>query len=140
KPLPSCQRNFVQRNRQVAHALSGRVIDRICDCCCHADDADLSESFDAQRIAIVWLVDKDDFDVVDVGVHRHIIFCDVGIGHAAKFLIDQCLLVQRHADAPYHAAQYLAAGGLGVQDASSSDGAHDSGDPYDSKLLINLDL
>ena len=84
---------------------------------------------EAERIAVVRLVDEDHLDIVDVGVHRHMIFGDVGIHDAAEPVIDQRLLVQRHADAPDHAAQDLAARGLGVQDApgrNRADGARDA--------------
>jgi len=41
---------FVEGNRQIPHTLSGRVIDRVGDGRRNADDADLADAFDAQRI------------------------------------------------------------------------------------------
>ena len=57
-----------------------------------------------------------------------------------KLVIDQRFLVQRHADAPHHAAHDLAARGLGVQDAPGRDRADDAGDADDAELLVDLHL
>src|SRR5262249_22098231 len=84
---------FIERNREVAHALSGRVVDRVRNRCRNADNAYLAEPLDAEPIAVVWLVDEDDSDVVDVRVHWHMIFGDVGINDATGPVIDQCLLM-----------------------------------------------
>jgi hypothetical protein len=59
---------LIERNRQIADTLSRRVVDRVGDRRRNADDADLANPFDAKRIAIVQLVNKDDFYVLDVCV------------------------------------------------------------------------
>ena len=88
----------------------------------------------------VRLVDEDHLDVVHVGIHRHMILGDVGVHDAAEAVIDQRLLVQRHADAPHHAAHDLAVRGLGIQDAAGRDRADDAGDADDAELLVHLHL
>ena len=51
----------------------------------------------------IGLIDEDDVDVVHVGIHRHMILGDIGVHDAAEFVVEQRLLVQRHADAPHTA-------------------------------------
>src|SRR4029077_18274808 len=93
---------------------------------------------DAERVGVVRLVHEDDLDVVDVGVHRYMGLGKIGIDDAAKSVIDQRFLVQRHADTPDHPAQDLTGRGLDVQDPSGGDGADDAGDADDAKLLVDL--
>jgi hypothetical protein len=87
---------------------------------------------------LVWLVDEHNFDVVDVGVHRDMIFGDIRIHDAAEFVVDHRFFVQRHSDAPYHSAADLAGRGLGVQDAAGRNRADDAGGADDAELLIRL--
>ena len=98
-------------------------------------------ALDAERIDdVVLLVDEDHLDVVHVGIHRHMILGDVGIHDATEAVVDQRFLVQRHADAPDHAAHDLAVRGLGVQDAPGRDRADDASDADDAELLVHLHL
>src|SRR4051812_14660768 len=118
---------LINGDRQVPNALSGRVINRVGNGGCDADDADLPDALDAERIdGFVPLVDEDDLDVVHVCVHRDMILGDVGVHDAAEAVIDERLLVQRHADAPDHGAHDLAGGGLRVQAAAGRDRADDA--------------
>ena len=79
----------IQRDRQVAHALAGGVMDRVGDGGGNADDADLAHPLDAEWIDdAVRLVDEDDIDVVHVGVHRDMIFGNVRIHDAAESMVD----------------------------------------------------
>lgn len=55
----------------------------------------------------------------------------------AEFVIEERFLVQRQADAPDHAADDLAARGLGVQDMAGRDRADDAGD---AELLVHVHL
>ena len=112
---------FVQRDGQLANTLASGVIDRVADRGRYPDDAYLADAFDAERIAVVLLIDKDDFDVVNVRVHRHMVF-NICIDDTTELVIDLRLFVQRHADTPDHAAEDLAVCGLGVQDTSCRDG------------------
>ena len=71
--------------------------------------SDLDSLSERLRLHGVRLVYEDDLDVLDVCVHRHEIFGDVGIDDATVPMINQRLLAQRHADTPDHAAHDLAA-------------------------------
>src|SRR5207245_3648327 len=141
-PTASIKLNhLVERDRQVAHALSRRMIDRVGDRSRHADNADLAEALDAERIDdLVRLLDEDDVDVVHIGIHGHVVFGNVGVHDASEAVVEQRFLVQRHADAPDHAAHDLAVGGLWVEDAASGDGIDHAGHAYDAKFFIHLDL
>src|SRR5438477_9460839 len=46
RAIPNSSPQFIERDRQVAHALAGRVIDRVGDCRGDADDADLAQPLD----------------------------------------------------------------------------------------------
>src|SRR6516225_5011732 len=81
---------FVERDRQIPHPFASRVVDRVGNRRRDTDNADLAQAFDPERIdRLIRLVDKDYLDIVHVGVHRHMIFGDVGIHDAAKPVIDQ---------------------------------------------------
>src|SRR5262249_28040067 len=127
-------------NWQIAHARSGRVIDCVSDSRGNADDPYLAYPFDAERIAVVRLVDKNDLDVFDVRVHRHKIFGDIGINDSTIPVIDQRFLAQRHSDTPDHATYDLARRGLGVEDAPGGNGADDARDADHAELLVHLHL
>ena len=61
---------LIQRDRKVAHARSGRMIDRVGNCRGDANDPDLAKPLDAERVGVVRLVHENDLDVVHVGVQR----------------------------------------------------------------------
>jgi hypothetical protein len=86
------------------------------------------------------LLDEDDLYVVNVGVHRHMIFGDVGIHDAPEGMIDQRLLVQRHTDAADDGAHDLAMRGFGVEDAARGHGADHTRDPDHADLLVDFHL
>ena len=65
---------------------------------------------------------------------------NVGVHDATEPVVEQRLLVQRHADAPDDAAHDLTVGCHGVQDAPGSDSVDDSGDSNDTELLVDLYL
>src|SRR5262245_48942665 len=74
----SCRQHLIQRDRQVAYALAGRMIDRVGDGRRYADDADLADALDAEGIdGAVGLVDEDHLDVLDVGVGGNVVLGDV---------------------------------------------------------------
>src|SRR5204862_5113298 len=76
--FPSSPLQFIERDRQVAYTLAGRVIDRVGDRRGDADDANLAQPLDAEWIDdLVRLVDEDHLGVVYVGVHRDMVFGNV---------------------------------------------------------------
>ena len=132
---------FIERDRQIAHAFAGRVIDRIGDRRGDADNADFADALDAERIdQVVRLVDEDDLDIVHIGIHGHVVFGDVGVHDAAEIMIDQRLLVQRHADSADDGAHDLAVRRLGVEDAAGRDRADHAGDADHAELFVDLHL
>ena len=105
----------------------------------NADDADLAQPLDAHRVDdVVLLIDEDHLDVVDVGIHRHMILGDVGIHDPAEAVVDERFLVQRHTHAPDHTAHHLTVRGLKVEDTSRSDRADEPSDAYDPQLLVHF--
>ena len=70
----------------------------------------------------------------------HVVLGEIVVHEPAEPVVDQRLLVQRHAEPHHHAAQDLAARGLGVQDPPSGDGADDPGDADHAQLLVDPDL
>ena len=54
---------LIQRDREVAHARSGRMIDRVGNRRGDADDPDLAKPLDAERVGVVRLVHEDDLAV-----------------------------------------------------------------------------
>src|SRR3981081_4716196 len=106
----SSPHQLVDGDRQGAHALAGGVKDRVGDGRGGAHDADLADALDAERIdQRVLLLDEDHVDVVNIRIHRHMIFGETVIHDAAELVVDQRLLMQRHADAAVPDAADLAA-------------------------------
>src|SRR6266446_8597588 len=65
---------LVERDRQVPHACTGRVVDRVCYGRRNPDDADLTETLDAQRLDdLIRFVDEDHLDAVHVRIYGHMI-------------------------------------------------------------------
>lgn len=90
-----------------------------------ADQRDLAEALHAERVHVrVVLVDEDHVhDRRRVGVHRHGVFGEIGIGDAPVAGVDNRVLHEGHADAADHAADALAARDLRVDDAAGTIGA-----------------
>ena len=84
---------LIQRDREVAHARSGRMIDRVGNRRGDADDPDLAKPLDAERVGVVRLVHEDDLDVVHVGVHRYVVLGNIGSDDAAEPVINERFLV-----------------------------------------------
>ena len=109
---------MVEGDRERADAAAGGVVDGVGDRGGDADEADLADSFCAERRERVWVSDEDDVDVGDVGVDGDEVVAEGGIGDASAARVGGGLLEQRLADA----ADDLAAGGLLVEDAAAVDG------------------
>src|SRR5215472_18781639 len=69
---------LVGRDRQIANALSGAMIDRVGDRGGSSDNADFADTFDTERIdLVVFLVDEDHVDGMDIRVHRDVIVSEI---------------------------------------------------------------
>ncbi len=116
---PASREELVQRDRIVAHAHAGRVVDRVGDGRADAADAEFADALGLHwRGHRVGLVEEDDFLVRDVGVDRHLVAGQVVVDEEAEALVDREFLHQRGADAHRHRADDLAARRLRVQDAA----------------------
>src|SRR4051812_16068182 len=75
---------FIERDRQLAHALAGGVEERIGNRGGGTHNPDLSYAFDAERIHFcVLLGDEDDVDIRNVGVHRYVVLGQAMVHPAA---------------------------------------------------------
>ena len=93
-----------------------------------SDDSNLAHSFYADWIHDrIVLLDKNDLDVVYVGIDRNVILGEIVIHDAAVISIDKAFFVQRHAHSPNDATENLAAGGLGVQNSARRHRVHYAG-------------
>jgi hypothetical protein len=92
---------LVERDRQILHALSGRVIDGVRDCPATptmlisptmpiSPTPLMPSGFTRTR-----LVDEDHFDVLRIRIHRQMIFGNVRVHDPAKSMIHKGLLVKR---------------------------------------------
>ena len=90
----------------------------------HSGDADLAHALDAERIDVrILLVDQDRLERGHVGVHRHVVFAEVGVHGPPGARIHDGLFVQREADAPDHPAVILARHQPRIDDAPGREGA-----------------
>ncbi len=90
--------------------------DRVSDGRRDSHHRDLADAFDAERIYMrVVLLDKEHLhERRRIGVHRHRVLCEAGVGHPAVAGIHDGMLHQRHADAADHAANALLRAVLGL--------------------------
>ena len=101
---------LVERDRIVAHAHAGGVVDRVGDGRADAADAELGDALGLHRRGHrVGLVEEDHLLVRDVGMDRHLVAGEVVVDEEAEALVDRELLHQRRADAHGHRADHLAA-------------------------------
>jgi hypothetical protein len=111
---------LVERDRIVAHAHAGGVVDRVRHRRRHAADAQFAHALGLHRRRAhrIGLVEEDHFLVRDVGMHRHLVAGQVVVDEEADALVDHQVFHQRRADAHRHRADHLAARRLRVQDAA----------------------
>src|SRR3954451_15782409 len=106
-----------------------------------ADDADLAHALGAQRIDdVVSFLDEHHVDVGNVGIDRDVIFGVAVIHEAAQRVVGQGFLVQRHAYAPDHAADDLAARCFRVDDPAAGDCADHAGHGDSAEVLVHFNL
>jgi hypothetical protein len=131
----------LERDREFAHANSGRMPDRIGDRARRAGDADLADALDAERIHVrVVFLDQDRFERRHVGVHRDVVLAEIGVHRTAGARVHDGLLMQRERHAPDHAAIELAAHHARIDDPSRGEGADQAGHAHLPEIGIDLDL
>jgi hypothetical protein len=117
------------------------MVNRIRDRRRHAADRDLGHTLGAERIDVrVVLLDEEGLQLPDVGMHRHEIFSEIGVGHPPEARIETRLLEQRHADAADHPADALAVRDLGIDHAADPIGADQALDSYGAEIGIDAHL
>src|ERR1044072_4295980 len=95
-------------NRQIAHPLSGRMVEGVGDRRCRAHDAQLADALAAHRVGgVVPLVQPDRLQLRDVGVGGDVVAREVMVGEVAEDRVDLADLQQRHRQAHRHGAQEL---------------------------------
>ena len=88
----------------------------------------------------VLLLEEDRLDLRDVRVHRHVVVGEVAGHDPAQLLVEDGVLVERHADAPHHAAQELRAGGASIEDPAGREDADHSRDVHGSEIGVDQHL
>ncbi|PAV66102.1 hypothetical protein WR25_17473 [Diploscapter pachys] len=137
--LPRTQ--LVHGQREVAHAPARGVLHGIGYRCSDTNDADLAHTLGAQFIDdVVRLVNEDNLDVTDIGVHRHVILRQVVVHEAPEAMVGLGMFLQGHAQPPDHSTKNLAAGSLGVDYPPSGNGADHARYPYRAQRLVHPHL
>jgi hypothetical protein len=107
-----------------------------------ADHPELAHALDAERVDHgVVLLDEQRLHLVDVRVDRHVVVLEVRVHDPPVTVVDFGGLLERHANAPDHAADLLAVRGLGVDDRAAGchlEGACDADGPQ-VRLHLHLD-
>src|SRR5262245_17648825 len=138
---PTDSQQLVERDRQIANALAGRVEDGVGDRRRYAHDADFAQSLGAERVDDrIVLFDEDHINLIYVGVHGDVILRQIVVYETSEVLVHHALFFQRHADAPDNAAHNLTPGRLGIQDTPAGDGADDARDADYAQVLIDFHL
>ena len=107
--LPGSAEQLVDGQREVAQAAAGGVVYGIRHCGGDADDAYFADALGAQFVNdIVGFVNEDHLDIANIGVNRDVVLGEVVVHAAAQRMVDLGFLLQGHAQAPDHPAEYLA--------------------------------
>src|SRR5207253_7966516 len=122
------RQQLIQRDRQIADADAGGVIDGVGDGSGGADDAELANALHAYGVDVgVVLVDPGHVDLPDIGVGGDVVLGEVVVDVIAEAWVQHAFLVQRHRQSPRHPAQELRAGRL------RTDGATGGIDPHEAR-------
>src|SRR5205807_7610567 len=82
-------------------------------------NAGIADTLDAKRVHVgIVLVDRDDLEWRHIGIHRDVVFAEIGVHGSARTAIHDRLLVQRERQAPDHPAVELALHHFRVDDAT----------------------
>src|SRR3979490_2060271 len=107
----------------------------------NARQDDLAEAFRADRIKReVGFIDKFDRVITDVGVHRHVVLCDIGVEESTKSWVDFARLSKASADAPYQPAKNLTSRRSCAEDLAAIDDADGARNAHLVGLGVNGDL
>ena len=110
---------LVERDRIVACAHAGRIVNRVGNRSGHAANAKLADALGLHgRGDRIGLVKENQLLMRDVGVNRHLVAGEVVIDEEAATLVDHQLFHQRSTHAHGHGTDYLAARRLRIQDAA----------------------
>jgi len=114
---------------------------RIRDCTRRAGDPDFAHAFDAESIDVrVAFLNQDRFDRGHVGVHRDMVFGQIGVHRTAGPRVHDGVLVECERDTPNHSAAELAAHHARIDDPSYSERTEHAGDTHLPEIGIYLDL
>src|SRR5262245_20038350 len=116
------------------------MINGVANCCRRAHGANLANALDAHWRHPIMLLDKNDLDFMHICMSWHVILGDIAIHESSEPVIEQGLLMQRHADSEHDSTHYLAARRLGIEDLAGCDGTDDAGHANNAKLFIDLDF
>ena len=98
---PRASEQFFKRDRQIAHALAGRVIDGIGNRGRYRDRCQLAKALRAEWARLVIEVtDEQDVELRDVGIRRHKISRVIAVQETARHRIGLRLLEEGLSDAP----------------------------------------
>src|SRR5690606_30061574 len=113
---PRGSQQLVGRDREVADASAGGVVDGVGDGGAGAGDADLADAAGAHGGVRVGDVGPDQVDLGDVEVDGDVVVGEARVHHAAGAVVEDELLGQGEADAHDDAAAELGGGGARVDD------------------------
>ncbi len=78
---------FVDRDRQITYAFTGRVINSVCDCGGRAGDSDVTHAVRAHRIKrVIRFTDEMNIDRVNIGMHGHVIIGEISRSRQSGWL------------------------------------------------------
>ena len=106
-----------------------------------AGNPDLAYALDAERVDI-WIafLDQERFECRHIGVHRNVVFGQIGVHRPAGPRIHDGVLVECERYAPDHSAIELAFHHARIDDASGREGADNARRSDLSQIGINRDL
>jgi hypothetical protein len=135
------EQDLVRRDRQIADADAGRVVNPVGDGGRGAGDPHLAETLGAHRVDLrIVLVDPGSLHAADVGVGGDVVADEVVVDVVAEVRVQDAVLVQCHREPPCHPAQQLRPGGLGVDDPSDGEDAQQPRHVYLAGVGVHADF
>src|SRR2546427_6543608 len=126
------------RDRQVAHALAGRVIHGIGDRRRYRHGGELPEALGSEWARfLVELANEERLELLDIRIRRDGVAPIVSVEEAAQDRIGFRLLEQRLPDAPDDPADGLTSSGLGIDDAAGIVRADEAVQAHQAKIGVD---